>query len=283
MIIWIASYPKSGNTWVKSLLSAYLYSKDGTFNNFDLLKKIEQFPSKRYFEFFLKDFSNIKKVSNYWIAAQERINLLNNGPTFMKTHSALCKLENNSFTNKLNTKAVIYVVRDPRNVFTSLSHHYTMDTEQSYNFIIHKGQMLTKSEWGTDDFGIATVLGSWSEHYKSWKNIKFAPILIVKYEDLITDTKNSLIIIINFLSRLIDIKIDNKRILNAVNSCSFEKLAEKEKKEGFIEAVPSKKNNEKLKFFYLGKKNNWKNLLDPDMEKKIRQSFLEDMKELNYT
>ena len=92
MIIWIASYPKSGNTWVKSLLSAYLYSKDGTFNNFDLLKKIEQFPSKRYFEFFLKDFNNIKKVSNYWIAAQERINLINNGPTFMKTHIAFTSL-----------------------------------------------------------------------------------------------------------------------------------------------------------------------------------------------
>ena len=103
MIIWIASYPKSGNTWVRSLLSAYLYSEDGIFN-FDLLRKIDQFPSKRYFEFFLKDFRDIKKISDYWIAAQDRINLLNKGTTFMKTHSALCKLENNSFTNKRNTK-----------------------------------------------------------------------------------------------------------------------------------------------------------------------------------
>ena len=54
MIIWIASYPKSGNTWVRSLLSAYLYSNDGIFN-FDLLKKINQFPSKQYFKKFLKD------------------------------------------------------------------------------------------------------------------------------------------------------------------------------------------------------------------------------------
>ena len=283
MIIWIASYPKSGNTWVKSLLSAYLYSKDGIFNNFDLLKKVGQFPSKRHFGFFLKDFGDIKKVSDYWILAQERINLLNKGPTFMKTHSALCTLENNSFTNKINTKAVIYVVRDPRNILTSLSHHFTLGLEQSYDFIIHKGQIITKSEWGTDDFGIATVLGSWSEHYKSWKNIEFAPILIVKYEDLIKDTKNSLVTIINFLSKLIDVKIDDKKVLNTISSCTFEKLAEKEKAEGFFESVRSKKNNEKLKFFYLGKKNNWKNLLDPDMEKKIRQSFLEEMKELNYT
>ena len=53
MIIWLASYPKSGNTWIRSLLSAYLYSDDGIFN-FDLLKKIQQFPSKTHFDFFLK-------------------------------------------------------------------------------------------------------------------------------------------------------------------------------------------------------------------------------------
>ena len=96
MIIWIASYPKSGNTWVRSLLSTYLYSKDGVFD-FELLKKIKQFPNKTSFEFFLKDFKNIKKVSNYWIAAQDRINFYNEGPTFFKTHSALCSLEKNSF------------------------------------------------------------------------------------------------------------------------------------------------------------------------------------------
>ena len=76
MIIWIASYPKSGNTWVRSLLASYLYSNNGVFN-FDLLKKIKQFPSKQYFEFFLKDFTDIKKISDYWIAAQERIRLFN--------------------------------------------------------------------------------------------------------------------------------------------------------------------------------------------------------------
>ena len=76
MIIWIASYPKSGNTWVRSLLSTYLYQDDGNFN-FDLLYKIGQFPNKKFLKYFLKDFSDIKKVSDYWIAAQDRINLFN--------------------------------------------------------------------------------------------------------------------------------------------------------------------------------------------------------------
>ena len=276
MIIWIASYPKSGNTWVRSLLSAYLYSNDGIFN-FDLLKKINQFPSKQYFKNFLKDFKDIKKVSNYWIAAQDRINLFNDRPIFLKTHSALCTLENNSFTNKNNTKAVIYVVRDPRNLITSLSHHYSMNMEKAYFFIINKQQMTMLSEWGKDDFGIASVLGNWSTHYKSWKNIKFAPTLVVKYEDLLNNTNNTFKSILNFLSRLMDIKIDEKKIINTVNSCSFEKLVEKEKNEGFDEAGSSKK-----KFFYLGKKNNWQNLLNPEMEQKTREAFQKEMKELGY-
>ena len=62
MIIWIASYPKSGNTWVRSLLGSYLYSDNGIFN-FDLLKKINQFPSKQYFKNFLKDNFHVENVA----------------------------------------------------------------------------------------------------------------------------------------------------------------------------------------------------------------------------
>ena len=60
MIIWLASYPKSGNTWVRSFLSAYYYSKDGKFN-FSLLKKIRQFPSKDFFNDKLKSVDELKK------------------------------------------------------------------------------------------------------------------------------------------------------------------------------------------------------------------------------
>jgi len=281
MIIWIASYPKSGNTWVRSLLGSYLYSDNGIFN-FDLLKKIQQFPSKSYFKFFLKEFTDIKKISDYWIAAQDRINLFNNDITFLKTHSALCTLENNSFTNRNNTKAAIYIVRDPRNLITSLAHHYSLNINQAFDFINDKNRMLLNDEYGQGDFGIATFLGNWSEHYKSWKNLKFSPILIVKYEDLIKDTKNTFVLILNFLSTLMDIKIDEKKIINTVDSCSFEKLAEKEKTEGFFESVPSKGNLKKLNFFYLGKKNDWKKLLDPKIEEKIRFEFNKEMKELGY-
>ena len=282
MIIWIASYPKSGNTWVRSLLSTYLYTEDGNFN-FNLLKKILKFPSKKYLKYFLEDFSNIKKVSEYWIAAQERINLHNeNKNIFLKTHSALCTLEKNAFTNKKNTKAVIYIVRDPRNVITSVGNYYSMNIEESYNFMIDNNKILTSDKWGGDNFGISEVLGSWSEHYKSWKNINFAPILKIKYEDLITDAEKCLIKIINFLQKFTEIKIDKKKISKTVESCNFENLRKMEKNEGFFEAAYSEKLNKKVDFFNLGRKNNWKNLLNQKMDKKIREKFHEEMMELNY-
>ena len=280
MIIWIASYPKSGNTWIRSLLCAYLFSKDGKFN-FDLLKNISQFSSNKS-SFNSNDvLKNQSRIFENWIPAQVIINKDKKIRLF-KTHNAICTINGNKFTDKFNTKAAIYIVRDPRNLITSLSHHYSLNIDQAFDFMSDKKKMLFTNEYGLGDFGIATVLGSWSEHYKSWQNIKFAPILFIRYEDLIEDTKNTFISILNFLKTIIDIKIDEKKSINTINNCSFEKLAEKEKTEGFFESVTSKKNQEKMNFFYLGKKNNWKKLLNPKVEKKIRETFKREMKELGY-
>ena len=85
MIIWIASYPKSGNTWLRAMISTYYYSNDGTFNQ-SLLKKIDQFPTNKY----LKEYSFDKNIPGetckYWINAQEKINL-DKKVKFFKTHN----------------------------------------------------------------------------------------------------------------------------------------------------------------------------------------------------
>ena len=74
MIIWIASYPKSGNTWVRSIISSLIYSNDGNFD-FDLLKKIQQFPNKKYFENFTNDFHNINEIKKYWTESQNLLDV----------------------------------------------------------------------------------------------------------------------------------------------------------------------------------------------------------------
>ena len=100
MIFWIASYPKSGNTWLRALLSSYFYSAEGIFNQ-DLLKNIDQFPEKRHFSDFNYDPKIVTDTSKFWIKAQEKINL-NNELNFLKTHNILGSINNSNFTNKKN-------------------------------------------------------------------------------------------------------------------------------------------------------------------------------------
>ena len=86
MIIWLASYPKSGNTYVRSLLSSYIFSKDGNFN-FELLKNIKQFPDNFWFKKLGIDTNNENEMYKNYINAQK---LFNNEKSirFLKTHSS---------------------------------------------------------------------------------------------------------------------------------------------------------------------------------------------------
>ena len=163
MIIWIASYPKSGNTWVRSIISSLLYSTDGQFE-LSLLKKITQFPRENHFREITEKYSDIKEICKHWIRAQERINQ-EEKIIFFKTHNANIKIANYSFTNKKNTLATIYIVRDPRNLVSSIANHFKMTNEKANNFLI-ENRGLKQSIDGKE--GVITPITDWGDHYKSW-------------------------------------------------------------------------------------------------------------------
>ena len=87
MIIWIASYPKSGNTWLRSLISSYYYSEKGHFNQ-NFLPNISQFPQEKYFKSFNYDPRVVTDTVKFWISAQEIINK-DKKFKFFKTHNIL--------------------------------------------------------------------------------------------------------------------------------------------------------------------------------------------------
>ncbi|MBC8294695.1 MAG: sulfotransferase domain-containing protein [Pelagibacterales bacterium] len=278
MIVWIASYPKSGNTWVRAILSSLLYTEDGNFS-IQHLKKIDQYPIRKYFEGFVNNYHDIKEVMRYWIVTQDKLNL-DNKTKFLKTHHALCKVDNFHFTNNDNTLATIYIVRDPRNVITSISNYFNFNYDKAKKFMFSSSQGIIGTEKNNKN-SISTLIGSWSDHYSTWtKNNK--NLLIVKYENLILNTEGEITKIINFLKKYKKIKINDKKIKNCIKTTSFENLKKMEEIGHFNEIDQINNKEKKTKFFNLGKENKWENLLDNKIKIDIEEKFLKEMKELKY-
>jgi len=284
MIVWLSSYPKSGNTFVRSLLASYIFTKDGNFN-FNSLKNISQFPDITFFEKLGVDINNEKEVVKNYIRAQEAINKdKKKSIVFLKTHSTLHSIDNQRFTNFNNTLGVIYIVRDPRSIVLSYSNHNQISVEQAAKSLISfrvlggvKGSKIAA------DRGL-THVGSWSSHYNIWKDFKISKkYLLIKYEDLVSDTEASFLKILNFIYYLGKSKLvlDKTKFQNAINSTRFENMQKLEKNSYFEEAKVDRNNNP-ITFFKYGPQNDWQKNLPINIIKMIENKFKIEMKELGY-
>ena len=281
MIFWIASYPKSGNTWLRALISSYYFSKDGVFKK-DIIKNIDQFPEKIHFSNFNYDHKNIIGTTQFWIKAQEKINS-DRKVKFFKTHNIFGKINKQPFTNKSNSIACIYIVRDPRNVITSLKNHYELSYNEAYDFMTNEKKYIY-DQHKLNDYSDFQFIGSWKTNFQSWKYQKEIPIKFIKYENLLSETFTTALDIVEFINKILKNKksVDKKKLENSVNSTSFDKLKEEETIEGFSEAIISKQKDKKIPFFYLGPKNDWKKILDKKMQSQLNTVFMKNLKELLY-
>ncbi len=280
MIIWLASYPKSGNTWLRSLLASYFFSDDGTFD-FDLLKKIDAYPSVAYFKKYKDNFSDPASTSRYWISEQENINK-DNKLRFFKTHNAMVKINGNSFTNENNTLAAIHIVRDPRNVITSIANHFLISQEEAFDFLITENKGIIQKV--NNRYLGFNALCSWKFHEKSWSECNKFPVLTIKYEDFQKEVLKTFEKVINFISNVTKSKnsFNLDKAKKSVESCNFDKLSKLENEKGFDEAVMNQTINKKIKFFNLGIKNNFQNLLKKELIDKANISFRDQLKKYKY-
>ena len=276
-IVWIASYPKSGNTWIRSIITSILYTKDGKFN-FELIKKIDQFETLQNFKFLknknIHHYEQLNKmniISQYWLEAQKQL-IEKNKILFFKTHSANYAYDNLFFANNETTRGCIYIMRDPRDIIISYSKFLGISVEEMVKIITLNENKIYGS---TNKIGV--FLTRWDYHIASWVRIN-KPKLILKYEYMLLNPKQTIIQIAKYLIDDLNIKIniDEEKINNILHTTSFSKLKENEEKLGFFE---SSKNSV---FFRSGKKNQWKDLLTKKQLLFIEESFKQYMTMYEY-
>ena len=271
MILWLASYPKSGNTFVRALLSNYLNNENK--DVFTKMRGIQSFPKKKSFEGIV-DNDLIKKdkyqLFKYFLSAQKKINE-NKKLNLVKTHNFLGSINGNDFTNKENTAGAVHIVRDPRSIAVSYAYHADISFEKSVDLL------LMEKRFGLNDGGYPEARMSWKIHFRSWLGCSF-PKLLIRYEDLNEYTFNTFKKILIFMNQFLrnKIEITDEKINKTVEICSFVNLSKLENKIGFEEK------EKKEKFFRKGENKEWEKVLSADLIKKIENNFLDELKELNY-
>ena len=276
MITWIASYPKSGNTWMKLFLKSYFSLPNTSFSinsKIDDHFSVETFPVSKKFEMLNINYKNFADIAKNWVNMQSLINL-NNKTNYIKTHNAMCSINDYNFTDNKNTLGAIYIVRDPRDIAISYSAFLGLKLDDTIDF------MLSTLCYEEDVFENIrykkSIMGNWAYHYNSWKNYKSKDVIIVKYEDMLSEPNETFFQVLSFLNKIDNIEINKQKMNEAINQTSFENLQKLETKEGFDENPTNKS------FFRKGKKGEWEKKLSSDNIKKIETKFFKEMKELGY-
>ena len=276
-IIWISSYPKSGNTWIRYLIANYFFNSERKFDQ-EIIRSIKKFP----IDILIKKLSTKKElienpynISKYWIKSQELMKVKEGNVAFMKNHNALVSINKQDLTNENYSLASIYVVRDPRDVAVSYAKYRNLTYDRSIEQLCSKKLLyLLDTKY---DFPRIEILGSWKFHYTSWRDgVPKMPKITIKYEDLLDDCYSNFYKTIDFLSKILNFEINIEQIKFSVEFSNFDKLQKSEKKLGFFE------NKGHTNFFRCGKKEYWKNELSISQVKKIEKELNAEMKFLGY-
>ena len=279
-IFWVASFPKSGNSWVRAILISIFFTKNGKFD-LSLFPKIKYFDKIENYNFVkdinVNDFNNLNKLSiiaKYWTKAQELVDISGDF-AFFKTHSAnVISNKKYFYTTNNTTRGVILVVRDPRDVAISYSaKHINKTTDEVIDLMTNPDVISRTTE---SKLGLPMIHLNWEQFYRSWLHLD-CPKLLLKFEDIKKDPKKAVIDILNFFKNEYNFQFNNENNLvsNILETTDFKTLKTKEKEQGLID-------KKKGAYFRSGKTNEWSKKLTIDQIKKIESSFNKLMKELGY-
>lgn len=277
-LIWLASYPKSGNTWLRILLESVINNKGNTVDINQLSLSNFSFIPRFYFDEFLELDSTELTISEtshfkraYYIHLSEQLKT----DTFLKTHDANISLKANDLhiVPPEVTKLVIYIVRNPLDVTASFANHFGINIDEAIVCMQNEGFTLFRTRGGITS-NVDQVITDWSSHVTSWLDDRNLPVLLVKYEDLLTRPVETLMRVVKGIQKT---NTDQDLVEKALENHNFSNLAKQESESGFQE-----KSVHSPVFFRKGKADSWKEELTNEQVNRIIQAHGSVMTSLGY-
>jgi hypothetical protein len=275
-IVWLASYPKSGNTWFRAFLSALM--DDGKID-INKLTTDGIFSSRQL----ISDYSDINSTiltdSEVKILQPEIFNLIASqtlkNRLFIKVHDAYTFNKSNlPIIPSESTHCAIYIIRNPLDIVASLANHNNTTIDETIKFM-NNPEACFAFQKNNFNINIQTrqILYDWSSHVISWKTKPDFPVYFVRYEDL---KKDSFTTFRDALRKIGDYYSDES-IESAVLASNFNQLKQQEEDSGFKE-----KSYTSPIFFRNGQSENWSSELNKIQIGKITTFHKKMMKTFDY-
>ncbi len=271
-ILWLSSYPKSGNTWLRAYLANLFRNPDrpvpiDELPNFALgdnfLVHYEKFSGKKAEDLSPEEITSLRPRLHEWFATFQSDTVL------VKTHNACVIADGQPLITPSATAGAVYVVRNPLDVAVSLANHFQTPIQKTVDTICDERNALPAINGQ-----IEQVLLSWSSHVKSWTQTPFKRLHVMRYEDMRAKPFKAF----SALSRFLGLPHDPERIRKAIKFSSFRELRSQEQKGGFVEARP----DGKAKFFHAGKVGVWRKALSEAQVAQVIEAHREVMREHGY-
>ncbi len=270
-IIWLASYPKSGNTWMRSFLHNLILNKPETVHINELAQYTYGDSQKYWYERAVGgslDGLTPEQVMKLTPRAQRLMTASRKDSVFVKTHNKLALNWGVPYITAEETVGAIFMIRNPLDVVISLAHHYGFSLDKAVDFMNNP-----EAETPEDELKLAQAYGTWSDHTSSWE--KFNPEYIhkVRYEDMLLKPAKTFGAVAKFLR----LPVTKNRLNKAIKQSSFKTLQQQEIKDGFLEG--SVKSD---RFFRSGKAGQWKSVLSDEQVTRIVDAHHDQMGKYGY-
>lgn len=276
-IVWLASYPKSGNTWVRILLANYLSNGDQPVDINDLGLSARIASARRTFDEWCgveasalpqAEVDRLRPQVYRCLAAESTEDL------FFKVHDAWSVIEGDQpmFPPEL-TSALIYIVRNPLDVAVSAAHHWRVEMKEVVERMCDPGHGVAGADSRLPD-QLRQFLGCWSGHARSWLDDSGLDGHVVRYEDLRRHPEQTLEGILEACA----IARDRARVRRAVAFSDFGELQRQERIHGFRERPLAVQGG----FFRRGEVGAWREELSAPFADRLVREHHETMGRFGY-